>query len=404
MEELQHDVSAGRSKRALALIGLALVVLAVTAGSYLWRGASSKDGAPVPLKAGGTELVDMASISEQEAWVILHNAGAPESALFHTGDGGASWSRQLAIEGLGSVRFAASGTGVLLNWRLGADPRTSTPRVFSTDDGGIHWRPVGLPQLDVGIRGIPFFLDPDHGWLLAMRPGSAPDRTDEITLWRTLNGGRGWEPLLKIDDAHPLSHGISAGDQLAAVAFQDRDNGWIVTQGAAASSAVYATRDGGREWTRVALPAGLPAAALEDWVYVGTPAVRADGRGVVPVVDRDANRTWLYETPDDGHTWTNPQPAPGTSVADVVFVDGTVGWASGTSTVWVSGDSGRTWLSATGLAGNFVFGVLAPASSSVAWVQGIEVKGGLTTGTAWSLFRTIDGGVHWTRVQAPKLA
>src|SRR2546430_2079973 len=66
MEEPQHEVSAGRWKRALALIGLALVVLAVTAGSYVWRGASSKDGAPVPLKASGTVVVDMASISEQE--------------------------------------------------------------------------------------------------------------------------------------------------------------------------------------------------------------------------------------------------------------------------------------------------------------------------------------------------
>src|SRR6202011_5894612 len=63
MEEPKPEVSTGRSKRALALIGLALVVLAVTAGSYLWRGATSTDRAPAPLKTGGTELVDMASVS-----------------------------------------------------------------------------------------------------------------------------------------------------------------------------------------------------------------------------------------------------------------------------------------------------------------------------------------------------
>jgi prepilin-type processing-associated H-X9-DG protein len=403
MDALKPEVSPGRPKRALALISLALMMLAVTGGAYVWRGASSTDRAPAPNKAGGAELVDMASISEQEAWVIVHSVGAPESALFHTGDGGASWRRQLSIEGLGAVRFAASRTGVLVNWRLGADPRTSTPRVFSTDDGGTHWRSVTLPQLGPGSRGLPFFLDPDHGWLLATRPTSPGDQPPEVNLWRTVNGGRRWEPLLNVDEAHPLSHGVSGGDQLVALSFQDRETGWIVTEGAAADSAVYASHDGGHQWTRVALPAGLPGAAPEDWVYVGIPAVRPDGRGVVPLVDRDASRIWLYQTPDGGLSWVNPEPAPGTGVVNVAFVDGSVGWASGSSAVWVSGDSGRTWLAATGLTGRFLFGVLAPASSSVAWVQGNELRAGSTTATAWSLFRTTDGGLHWTRVPAPSL-
>ena len=129
---------------------------------------------------------------------------------------------RLRIDGLGEVRFADSRTGVLLNWRLGADPLTSTPRVFSTSDGGLRWRAVTLPQLGAGFRGVPFFLDPDQGWLLATRPGSSRDRAEEITLWHTVNGGRRWETLLSADAAHPVSHGVSGGDQLVAVSFQDR--------------------------------------------------------------------------------------------------------------------------------------------------------------------------------------
>jgi hypothetical protein len=91
-------------------------------------------------------------------------------------------------------------------------------------------------------------------------------------------------------------------------------------------------------------------------------------------------------------------------VGEVVFVDGSVGWASGSTGVWVTEDSGRTWLAATGLPGTFLFGVMAPASSSAAWVQGVNLNGGLNAANGWTLFRTADAGLRWTRVPPPTLA
>jgi photosystem II stability/assembly factor-like uncharacterized protein len=405
MEEVRLEGSSARARRALALIAIALVVLASSAGVYLWR---SKAGVapPKPAPSGSAPgLVELTPLSEREAWVILRDGAAPRSVLLHTADGGASWRSMLSIDGFGSLRFTDPRRGVLVSWRPGSEGKPlGVSQVFSTDDGGAHWRPANLPDVGAGFAGIPFYLDPDHGWLLAARARVAGDQSaQDFTLWRTVDGGRRWESLFSIDGSHPFSHGVSGADQLVSVSFQDRDTGWIVTQGTAASAVVYASHDGGRQWEPIPLPAGLPGPGREDYLYLGDPVVSPGGRGVLPVVDRDANRTWLYQTVDGGRAWTNPYFSPGTGVLTLMFVDGSVGWATESAATRVTSDSGQSWLPGTALPGGLLFGVVAPVSDSVAWAQGLQFDPGSVAPARWAMFRTHDAGLHWTRLTQPGL-
>ena len=405
MDELRPEGSSARARRSLALIAIAMVALAGSAAVYLWR---SKAGA-LPAKprpaAGAPALVEMTPLSEREAWVILRDNAAPRSVLLHTSDGGASWRSMFSIDGFGSLRFSDRRRGVLVTWRPDFQGKPlGMSQVFSTDDGGAHWQSSTQPGVGSGFAGIPFYLDPDHGWLLAARPRVPGDQSaQDVTLWRTVDGGRHWETLFSIDGGHPFSHGVSGADQLVSVSFQDRDTGWMVTQGTAASAVVYVTHDGGREWEPVPLPAGLPGVAREDYLYLGDPVVSPGGRGVLPVVDRDTNRTWLYQTADGGKSWTNPYFSPGTGVLTIAFVDGSTGWATESAAIRVTADSGQNWVQGTTLPGGLLFGVVAPVTASAAWVQGLQFDPGPVAPARWAIFRTNDAGLHWTRLTQPGL-
>ncbi|MBJ7614818.1 MAG: hypothetical protein JF924_21220 [Candidatus Dormibacteraeota bacterium] len=403
MQEQRSGDRSAPSRRAVALIALALLALASSGGIYLWRSAAIPVTAPPRPFSGPPALVSVTPVSDREAWVVVHDSAASRSVLLHTGDGGASWRPSFSIEGFGTVQVVDGRRALLLGFRGGYQGRPSMPQVFSTDDAGEHWHALTLPEVGKSFRSVPFYLDADHGWLLATHSTVAGDQSpQEVALWRTLDGGRHWGSLVRIDGSHPTSPGISNADQLLSVSFQDGDTGWMATQGVAASAVLYATHDGGRGWQAVPLPAGPPGPAREDWLYVGSPVLSRDGRGVLPVVDRDVNRTWLYQTQDGGASWTNPYYSPGTGVLNVVFVDGSVGWANDSGAAWVTSDSGRSWLAATGLPGALQFGEVAPVSASVAWVQGVEVGSG---GPArWAMFRTGDAGLHWTRVSQPAIS
>jgi photosystem II stability/assembly factor-like uncharacterized protein len=404
MEELRPDDSAARPRRALALIAVALVVLATSAGLYLLRSAANSTPASPKPSGSVAALMGITSVSDREAWVILHDNAASRNVLLHTADGGASWRRMFSIEGFGSLRFAGAGRAVVLSWRPRGEPATGTPQVFSTDDAGAHWRAVTLPEVGAGFVGLPFFLDPDHAWMLATHDTVQGDQSaQDVTLWQTADGGHRWESLLQIDGAHPFSHGISAADQLVSVSFQDRNTGWIVTHGIAASAVVFTTQNGGREWVPVQLPAGLPGPGKEDLLYAVDPVTSPDGRGVLLVDDRTINRTWVYRTLDRGKSWSDPYSAPGIGL-NISFVDGSVGWATGSGSAWVTSDSGRSWLPSTGLPGGLQFGGVAPVSASVAWVQGLEVDPASAAQAHWALYRTRDAGLHWTRVSTPSLS
>jgi photosystem II stability/assembly factor-like uncharacterized protein len=402
-DDAGDEVFTPRAKRAIALIGLALLALAASGGLYLSRSAGHASKPPAPRAPGRPVLVSMTAISERQAWVVVHDSGGPDSFLFHTEDGGAHWRRQLSIVGVGRVRFADDRRGVLLNYPVGSPPEESTPRAFVTFDAGAAWRPASMPRLASGFNAVPFFLDPYVGWVLGTRAvpyGSAI--TEEITLLRTTDGGRHWEELLDLGSRNPSDHGVSVADYIAGLKFQDQDTGWMVTWGAASSSAVYVTHDGGRNWTRTTIAPALASLGRLDWLYLGEPSVSGDGKGMMSVFDRDANQMWVLRTGDGGGSWKGLQAVPTFGPLNLAFVDGSAGWAANGLGAWVTADSGASWLRSSALPGGMALGDVAPVDASVAWAEGLKY-GDQSNPIPWALYRTVDGGRHWTPTSAPSL-
>lgn len=405
---------AGRAHRALALMGLALVALTAAAGFYL----HSAGGARQPVPAPAVTSLDW--LSAQVGWVVLTDAQG-RSVLFHTADGGRSWARQFATIGSAmSVHFLDGTHGLMTESTPFPE---ANPTVLRSDDAGAHWSPVPQP-FGLGPRPVlPFFLDPDHGWLI-VRTGRG-ESLEDVDILRTGDGGLNWTPILSVDPITWISHGVREQGLKRWVWFRTQRDGWLGTLEPDGSVSVSVTHDGGEDWRRVALPeppGGWTAAGLltNGWTVGQTlaimpPRITDSGRGTLVLVDvtRPPGRhaaspaprppVVVYRTVDGGETWTDPTPAPAEvdpRLTEPAFVDGANGWLAGGASVWLSSDSGESWTRRGSLPPGRSFVNLAPVDESVAVGQAAT---GSTPGSAWSLVVTEDGGRTWRELPGPHL-
>jgi len=372
-----------RARRAIALISVALASLAAGAAAYLWSTAPHPYQGPPPPATSRPIPVSMDWRTATLGWIIVHDAGSPASYLFRTEDGGAHWVRQLSVDGPATVHFTDERHGTV---QVGA-VRAAGVTALRTDDGGEHWRPIVQPQVEPGMVVSALLMAGDSGWALAR---TAP--------YRTVDGGATWDRLpgpwtAAGDDLLDIATGAAAG------------SAWLTGGATASSAALFVTRDGGRSWARERLPLGGPGPPAADHVDIHAPTVSADGRGVLPVYDRDADQTWLYASADAGATWRDPVALPGGGGARrPAFVDGAAGWTASVDAAWSTADGGRTWRPAAALAAGWQFGSVAPVSDAMAWVDAVQVRDPGAGGPAsWALFRTTDAGLHWIRAALPDL-
>jgi hypothetical protein len=159
----------------------------------------------------------VAALDGQTAWVVLK---IPSGGSFSLGrllvteDGGATWQEREAPLGE-PVRLLDARSG----WIAGGP---AGDQLYRTMDGGRTWQPVALdlPSGSYAEVGLPGFSDPLNGWLAAwQRSDSHPGGV--LLLYRTRDGGAGWqiEHSYRVDAAFPSSRAL-----LAALPFlADRD-------------------------------------------------------------------------------------------------------------------------------------------------------------------------------------
>jgi photosystem II stability/assembly factor-like uncharacterized protein len=393
MDETEPAGLSPRAVRGMALIALGLVVMAVGVTAYLRASAPHPYTGPPPPPTSQPIPVSMDWRTAAQGWVVVHDAGGPESVLFRTTSGGARWERQLSINGPAFVRFTDTGHGIL---RANA-AQAAGAQLLRTDDGGVHWRPVILPPLDPGTGSTPFFVDRDRGWLLTLRYSATAGQ--QAVLFGTANGGQRWVPL--------STSGLAptAGDVLSDLAFASASTGWVFGTGQARDAILFETRDGGATWAPAPLPTGAVGPRPTDRVDVGPPMVAPDGRGVLPVYDRDGAQGWLYASGDGGASWADPRPLPATSGSrSPAFVDAATGWTCDPSAAWLTSDGGRTWRPAAGLPNGWQLSTITAVSASEAWATAAQTgRDGPLGPVHWALFRTADAGAHWTRATMPSL-
>jgi hypothetical protein len=315
-----------------------------------------------------------------------------------------------AVGSSGGVTWAANGGGIWL-----------------TSDGGGTWRavPRGVARAALS-RGSQYvdaqFVDRQHGWI-AGSSGVA----------RTTDGGHTWQTS---------SPGDCAGCGVEGISFLDASHGFLFAA-TRRLNYLFSTSDGGRTWHLVSTPeiwgpiqfvspsvgfAGGPGPMIEG-PYQGPPIVTlfrtldggktwskylvagSDSFALLPIgVFGDSvvlgqngrnrkgglnlNPGTVWTSGDVGAHWRGrPAPLPeGSGVSSfTVASPGTWGF-SAQHDLWLTSDGGARWrdISLRGLPKYDWIRRIVFSSSRVGWAL-------LPVGRAAStLFRTTDGGRHWT--------
>ncbi len=227
--------------------------------------------------------------------------------VIHTKDGGKTWQRQETKTDftLTSICF----TDLKNGWAVG-DEGT----IIRTSDGGNTWakQKSPVPYFLMGVQ----FVTPNKGWIV----------TERTHILCTEDGGKTWNIQFKDSDFI-----------LKAVSFCDHLNGWAVGE----YGMIYHTKDGGKTWVQEA--GGLTVSDATGEIEAGNQLFGAFAVSpqVAWAVGIDGYAT---KTTDGGKTWTKVAlPMAKTQLFGVVATEtgGTV--LVGKRTFLYSPDNGKTW-------------------------------------------------------------
>ncbi len=218
-------------------------------------------------------------------------------------------------------------------------------RLYWTEDNGTNWTDITPPTPDSGehIADI-FFLDAHHGWVLFAQYGEPEPKFD---LAYSDNTGATWTTTRVTLPEH---EGILLPS--GRVSFADTQNGWMIlnvhTSSAFSAGALLVTSDGGRTWRDAPSDPGgqgpiLAVTAQEAWMV-------GDGEDEELQVTRDGGKSWQtvsLPAPKEIYPATDP-------TADVpVFEDDEHGFVAVTysggsgspsaAVLFATSDGGRTW-------------------------------------------------------------
>lgn len=246
------------------------------------------------------------------------------NGIEHSTDGGATWTFTAlpgCLQACGadtSLSFPDAQHGFALEGSVDGQQAT----VFSTDDGGATWAPVGnLPDigsLDIG-SGQMVFSNAHDGWVTS---GPTFGRGGQTTstggvLYRTTNGGTTWSK----------APGLPPNDRYEVPTFFGTRHGVVVgyPDGKPSQAAlVFETDNGGATWTAHRLPTDR---GLIDYHQSGTGIPFA---AIGPASWKIDTGSAIYDTVDAGRTWSRSVPIPESepgSVSWVVFSSSSDGLA-----------------------------------------------------------------------------
>lgn len=433
MDDQDSPVQSIRVRRALGLIAMSVVVIAVTGLVYVRPTFGGVQGAPVAPPLPATyRLAGVDFVSATTGWFVA-TFDSGRYALLHTSDTGRTWAIQLTgpTDQRGVyVRFFDAGHGVFA--LLGNRPLT-----FQTADGGRTWSSRTTINSSAYVQSVSF-IDPRRGWLLAR----STINPDSVELLHTGDGGTTW-----INLGSP----VASGDQPYRVQFTDGAMGWLDTVSVKAHA--YKTIDGGLSWRQVSLPAptggwpatgqflvaaqptqgpGVVATVVHFVPYVGRSGigeqviafppltVRAFDGGL-PVVYRYA--TFVDAIPgsdlrkaetdnayvqgqapnqvqlgslDSGLTWKVLAPPAGAGA--IGYSDAQTWWWIGSGAWSRSSDGGATWTPSRNI------GVIQPLPGSLTVLDSKHAWYGAMAGARAVLERTADGGITWEMIGLPPIA
>lgn len=303
-------------------------------GGRSWR--PSQDGT-LPLPGGGEQLSGLAVHfpGANTGWIV--SAYGPQQAafVFHTADQGQSWrAARLPVKAgwergyvHGFFDFPSKDNGyLLLNSEPGAGIMEKS--LYHTADGGKSWSRTG--DITAAIQSYPTgmaFRDRDNGWITSSYHGQ-----DFILTFRTRDGGKSWVPEKLAGP--PALAGYAYSNSYPPV-FSGRGGllGVLpleIVQDGNPAMVYYTTKDGGEHWKVGPEIRGVQATRTA-WMdaRIGW-ALQEGGK--------------LLNTVDGGRSWSRTaRSALFDKAEQIEFTTVKNGWISGPGLLWSTSDGGHSW-------------------------------------------------------------
>ena len=338
---------------------VALVSVATACSSASVARSQSPSAPTLELQSSGTtQLLQALSVVDSNVvWVSGHGG-----SFGRTLDGGRRWSVSV-MRGADSLEFrdvhASSATTA---WLLSAGPGERS-RIYHTSDGGASWTQQWVNREPEGFYDCMDFWDERRGFVYGDAVGGA------LRILVTEDGGATWNlvPNAALPVALPSEGGFAASGTCAVVGASGR--AWIAA-GNAPRARVFTTRDYGRSWQASDVPvvagesAGLASIAMVDderGLAFGGHLGDAQNSGVKVARTQDGGRSWqaVAGAPIPGAIYGGVHVG-GTNGSSFVVVgpggaalstDGGTRWSMLDAGRWWgvgSGESGATWISGPG--------------------------------------------------------
>lgn len=268
--------------------------------------------------------------------------------------------------------------------------------VYRTHDGGQTWQKAQLPDQGVGAGQI-FFLNAQVGWMLVGKGAAAG--SEAVDVLHTSDGGVTWK-VISVSSYTTVNNptALPFGGDKSGLGFVNETTGWATGFTAADNFAwLYITHDGGVTWQHQSIP--LPADASQASTL--PPVFFNATDGILPVIlpGPQSQAVNIYVTHNGGASWSATTPVPtGASAGTTDFIDATHGWLVGNtfdvksnryinSTVYRTSDGGHHWTQYT-----------ARLNADITMTNFVSQAQGWAIDSTQELYQTTDGGQTWTKI------
>lgn len=286
-------------------------------------------------------------LSDKYAWIVNTSQDNTISVL-RTSDGGQSWQSTTIADPNSEILDVPHFLNTLEGWLEitpgGPGAGSEGVDIFHTTDGGKSWSKIassgqsasGLPN--GGLKSGISFKDAKNGW------ATGGDATpNSVWLYATHDGGKTWQKVTSSSFYHLPDWGTTQNTVYSyhttpPVFFGD--NGFLPIQVSGqldnntqvSGFIIYSTANGGQGWAPPAPSIDALAKFMTDDLYMVDPQ---------HAWASDTNSGACYATADAGKTWQRVGDVG--QVRAFSFVDVTSGWAIGDKTLQRTTDGGKTW-------------------------------------------------------------
>lgn len=309
-----------------------------------------------PATMGGR--INDIEVSPADARIIF--AATASGGILKSVNGGTSWATLFdkeAVNSVGDVAVSPSNPSIVWAGTGESNNRQSSSwgnGVYKSMDEGKTWKHMGLDKTMAIARVVIHPTDPNVVYVAAT--GNLWAGTPERGVYRTTDGGKTWQHVLKVNDdtgATELAIDNESPNILYAAMYQRRRTVFGFN-GSGEHSALYRSNDGGDTWTKVTkgmpydtenAPTPRPETLLETGRI--SIAVYPKNTRIVYVTVEHANGG-VYRSNDKGETWAKvaeiasvPRPMYFSKLKVDPNNDQRL-WLAGV-TMQYSEDGGRTW-------------------------------------------------------------